>query len=234
MQRQCASLHSAALSAPIAPSFLLDGVHIYSLENAINTLCPARKSVPSLSNFLHHQRGKMSNCKRYYIGIYTVFSLFSLVDSSGNLKDASEIVFYNSESDEVPLPCVTGPTGEHATDSKVTYILHTDVDFFFHTGSRCTARSTKNNLSELLDAEKRNSDGKLMNKKSKKRSKKHHKVVGRVTKKSATEGDVDMDEGDIDFSESRSSDSDGSGTSENDEDVPVVSNAEVSNTLNLE
>ena len=37
------------------------------------------------------------------------------VDSSGNLKDASEIVFYNPESDEVPLPCPTGSTstGEH-------------------------------------------------------------------------------------------------------------------------
>ena len=85
-----------------------------------------------------------------------------------------------------------------------------------------------------MDAEKRNSDGELMNKKSKKRSKKHHKVVGRATKKSATEGDVNMDEGDIDFSESGSSDSDASSTSENDEDVPAVTNAEVSNTLNLE
>ena len=38
------------------------------------------------------------------------------VDSSENLKDASEIVFYNPESDEVPLPCPTGSTstGEHA------------------------------------------------------------------------------------------------------------------------
>ena len=37
------------------------------------------------------------------------------VDSLGNLKDASDIVFYNSESDEVPLPCPAGPTGEHVT-----------------------------------------------------------------------------------------------------------------------
>lgn len=152
------------------------------------------------------------------------------VDSSGNLKDASEIVFYNSESDEVPLPILAGPTGERCWLKGHLQITYTDVDFFFHTGSRRTARSTKNNLSELLDAEKRNSDGELK-KKSKKRSKKHHKV--RVAKKSATEGDVDMDEGDIDFLGSGSSNSDAS-TSEDDEDVPAVSNAEVSIKLNLE
>jgi hypothetical protein len=90
-------------------------------------------------------------------------------------------------------------------------------------GSRRTTRTTKNNLTELLDAEKRNSDGEL--KKSKKRSKPGKGTICR-TKKSAANGDVDMDEGDSVFG-SNSSDSDVS-TSEDDKDALVVSNAEVS------
>lgn len=53
------------------------------------------------------------------------------VDSSGNLKDASEIVFYNSESDEVPLPILAGPTGERCWLKGHLQITYTDVDFFF-------------------------------------------------------------------------------------------------------
>ena len=79
-----------------------------------------------------------------------------------------------------------------------------------------------------MDAEKCNSDGEL--KKSKKRSKIHHKV----TKKSGAKSDVDMDKGD-DFYVSDSSDSDASTSEpEDNKDVPVpVSNAEVSSSIKL-
>ena len=77
-----------------------------------------------------------------------------------------------------------------------------------------------------MDAEKCNSDGEL--KKSKKHSKKNHKV----TKKLVAKGDLNMDEGDNDFyvSELDSSDSDAS-MSEDDNNVPAVSNAEVNSDI---
>ncbi|KAF8817292.1 hypothetical protein BYT27DRAFT_7247515 [Phlegmacium glaucopus] len=60
------------------------------------------------------------------------------LDATGHLKDASEMDFYNSESDDVPLPRknpVRGP--------------------------RRSTRVSSNNLDVLLDAEKHNSDGEI-------------------------------------------------------------------------
>ncbi|KAF9543146.1 hypothetical protein CPC08DRAFT_770290 [Agrocybe pediades] len=147
------------------------------------------------------------------------------VDAEGNLKDASTLHFYGSESDEVPLPPV--PCDQDIAESR-----------------RTSSRKSTNKLSEILDAEKRDVDGNLSKQFAPKKQRKNPpRKKTSTSKKAGVAGptvvglgsDVD-DEDDSDFTDSSdSSDSCPSIVSvldsEDESTVAQVSNAELADIL---
>ncbi|KAG5633389.1 hypothetical protein H0H81_008222 [Sphagnurus paluster] len=129
------------------------------------------------------------------------------LDAIGKLKDASEIPFYASEDDDVPMgakPAATRPSGDEPTHEH---------------------RKRGQRLQELIDAQKLDDDGNL--------EKKHRPRMARPRRKPAKRTKVASLSNDVAFS-SDGDDSDFSGASSDDSVVSedeILSNGELADIL---
>ena len=148
------------------------------------------------------------------------------VDSSGQLKDASEIDFYNSESDIIPL---------RKKSSMFFSIDYLDIytllkpSFAIAPAPRRSTRVTSNNLDVLLDAEKRNSDGEVESKMAQLRKPRKSKSKSKhATQRVHVEEDTDKEDSNFTMDTGSGSESDENSVEE-DHDTVDISNVEVRN-----
>ena len=142
------------------------------------------------------------------------------LDSSGHLKDASEIDFYNSESDIVPLH--KKPSASLSIWTSWSWLY---ISFLIAQAPRRSTRVTAGNLDALLDAEKRNSDGEVESKLAAFRKPRKSKTKSKHVRGHSEDN---TDKEDFNFNMDTDSSSEGDDISvEEDNDTVTISNTEV-------
>ncbi|KAF9541735.1 hypothetical protein CPC08DRAFT_770556 [Agrocybe pediades] len=137
------------------------------------------------------------------------------IDQDGNLKDARDIHFQYSESEDVPMAAV-GSTAE----------------------CRQSSRTTTNNLKQILDTEKRNANGNLekafrMRQDERQPPQRKAKKIKKVkATKSTASHDGDDDDDDVDFiNDVISLSGDSEDLSDDDDPDSMITNAELAAAL---